>query len=438
LAGSSVSSLGTRVSTIAFPMLVLYLTDSPVDAGWAVFAVTVPSMLVYLPAGVLVDRWRPRRTMLISEACRGLAIGAIVGLLLLGRLSLPLLLSLAIAEEILEVFSALAEKRFVGVLVDQKNTPRAVVQMEARTHLMVLAGRPLGGLLFAFGPIFPFAADAFSFVVSVIGLVAAGPQPEGRQVKVVGRSLKELRQVGQLMPRAYKRAYWGSLWCDLRDSVRWLRENKFLRIMILLSSGTTFICQSLIIVFITDAHLRLSSAFAIGVALGASGAGGVLGSVYASRMPSPAARRWTESRRLVWITGILALITSAVFWTNPPVPFMAFVMATLGFTGAMGNVEFTSYLMGPAAGDMLARVGSISRLMSYSAAALGPAFGGLMAQECGIRAAISALAVLMAILVIFSLRMPFGLKAGESGAALPAAGPVVAAIPVADPVGSGR
>jgi len=67
MAGSSVSMLGTRMSNIALPMLALYLTGSPVAAGWTAFAATAPSFLVYMPAGALVDRWHPRRVMLISE-----------------------------------------------------------------------------------------------------------------------------------------------------------------------------------------------------------------------------------------------------------------------------------------------------------------------------------------------------------------------------------
>jgi hypothetical protein len=40
MAGSSVSMLGTRMSNIALPMLALYLTGSPVAAGWTAFAAT--------------------------------------------------------------------------------------------------------------------------------------------------------------------------------------------------------------------------------------------------------------------------------------------------------------------------------------------------------------------------------------------------------------
>lgn len=47
---------GSQLTAIA-ALLVLYLTRSPRDAGWWVaFAATAHSILVYMPAGALIDR----------------------------------------------------------------------------------------------------------------------------------------------------------------------------------------------------------------------------------------------------------------------------------------------------------------------------------------------------------------------------------------------
>jgi MFS family permease len=162
LAGSSVSMLGSRVTTIAYPMLVLYLTGSPVTAGWVAFAATAPSVLVYMPAGALIDRWDPRRVMLLSEFGRGVAIATVAVTVALGRTTIPQLVVTAVIEEILEVFSTLAERRYVRSLVEPNQASSALVRIEARTHVVVLAGRPLGGFLFELEPIFPFPFDAVS------------------------------------------------------------------------------------------------------------------------------------------------------------------------------------------------------------------------------------------------------------------------------------
>jgi MFS family permease len=58
-----VSTVGARVTSIAFPLLVLAVTHSPAKAGVVGFAQTLPYLLLYLPAGALIDRWDRKRTM---------------------------------------------------------------------------------------------------------------------------------------------------------------------------------------------------------------------------------------------------------------------------------------------------------------------------------------------------------------------------------------
>ena len=72
--GQVVSAIGTRVTGVAFPLLVLALTHSPAKAGIVGFAQTLPFLLFYLPAGALVDRWNRKRVMLIADAGRALAL----------------------------------------------------------------------------------------------------------------------------------------------------------------------------------------------------------------------------------------------------------------------------------------------------------------------------------------------------------------------------
>jgi MFS family permease len=60
-----VSTVGTRITSVAYPLLVLAITDSPVQAGIVAFAQTLPFVLLQLPAGALVDRWDRKRTMIV-------------------------------------------------------------------------------------------------------------------------------------------------------------------------------------------------------------------------------------------------------------------------------------------------------------------------------------------------------------------------------------
>jgi MFS family permease len=359
LTGSSVSMLGSRVTTLAYPMLVLYLTGSPVIAGWTAFAATVPSMLAYIPAGALVDRSDPWRTMLCSELGRGVAIAMVVFALALGSPSVLLLVVVAIIEGILAVFSTLAERRYVRSLVEPCEASSALVQSEARTHMAVLIGRPLGGFLFELRPILPFLVDVATFIfsVGVLGWIRL----------TQGAGCASDRSGGG--PRRH-------LGSEIRDGLRWLRKDRFARVAMPLSASTTLIAQALIMIFIAEAHAQRFSAVVLGIVLAASGAGGAVGSMAVPRLADHPLRPRLQTLMWWWAPAFVLLVLSdgrSFFW-------MAVAMVFLGFTGAFGNIELDTYLIQNVDEQMLARVMSIGRLMSFGACAVGPLAGGILAQ----------------------------------------------------------
>ena len=360
--------LGSRITTIAYPMLVLYLTHSAVYAGFAVFAATAPSLLFYLPAGVLVDRWDARRTMLCNEFFRGLAIGAVVLIILFHKKYVVLIIILAIVEEILEIFATLAERRCISMIVDPDLATSASARVEARSHFVVLIGRPLGALLFEFDPFVPFLADLLSFVISCLTLV-------GIKGRVPAQAPRE--------PRVQLRA-------EIKEGWRWLKDDRFFRIAIILNSGMTLISQALILVFIAETGSQHLSSLAIGVVLACSGFGGVLGAMFGEKVDKiigtylrfVRGRSRIKLQLCVWSAGLLVLAVSASIapWR---VPCMSIVMAVFGFSGAMGNIEIETYMTRNVPPDMTARLTSILRLTSVFMFAVGPAIGGILAGVFG-------------------------------------------------------
>jgi MFS family permease len=366
LAGSSVSMLGSRLTAIGYPLLVLALSGSPLAAGLAGFAATAPSILVYLPAGALVDRWDPRRAMLLSEFGRGAAIAAVVITVALGTPSVAQLIALVVVEETLEVFSALSEQRFVCSLMEPDCTTSVLARKEARTHMVVLVGRPLGGLLFGLGRVLPFLADALSFCFSVGVLLRIRQGQESRHPEpITDRHLR--REIG--------------------DGLRWLRSNLFARTALPLTACTTLIGQALIMIFLAEAHARHLAPARIGLVLAASGAGGALGSAAASRLFQRFSYSLLQVQMWVWMGtfALLALSGGRSFL------LVAIAMTITGFTGALGNVALDTYLVRNVPERMLGRVTSVDRLTSFGALALGPLVGGVLAEQCGVQQGITGL-----------------------------------------------
>src|SRR5579864_1701222 len=85
--GQAVSSIGTQLSQLAYPLLVLALTHSPAAAGFIGAVRVVPYMILSLPAGALVDRWNRKRVMIFCDMGRVLALGSVPVAAVLGRLS---------------------------------------------------------------------------------------------------------------------------------------------------------------------------------------------------------------------------------------------------------------------------------------------------------------------------------------------------------------
>ena len=373
LAGSSVSMLGSRLTAIGLPLLVLAVTGSPLVAGWAGFAAAAPSILVLLPAGALVDRWNSRRAMTFSELGRGVAIAAVVVVVLLGRPSVEILIGLVVVEEVLGVFSALSERRIICSLVEPDNTASALASAEARTHMVVLAGRSLGAFLFGLGQALPFLADALSFGVSASVLMRIGQRQEPPQPAEIAER---------------------NLWREIGDGLRWVRSDQFARIAFPLTACATLIGQALIMVFLAEAHARDLPSAQIGMVLAASGAGGALGSATAYWLFQHFQYRLLHIQMWIW-TGMFALLA----WSGGKSIFlMAVALTVTGFAGALGNIALDTYLLRKVDVNMLGRATSIDRLTTFGGLALGPLLGGAIAERNGVAQSIFALFVAAALL----------------------------------------
>jgi len=409
LASSSISLLGSRLTQIGYPLLVLYRGGSPGVAGLVAFASFAPSVLIYLPAGVFVDRANPWRVMVATEIGRGVAIAAVVALLLSDRLSVPSLITAAVAEQTLGVFATLAEPCFVRTLVSPDDAASSLVRIEARAHVVGLIGRPTGGFLFSIAPAAPFLSDAVSFAASAISLFRIRSL-RGSVTAVAGPMASAERQAAVGRP-----AFLLCVGAEMGDGLRRLCRDGFLRLAVLLTSLATLTAQALVMIFISQAHASRLSSFHIGMILAASGIGGAVGSFAASRLPVTARRRWVTAQMCAWWVAFGALVLVGRF----SVPWAAMAMAVIGLTGALSNIEISTYEMKNVADGILARVNSFGRVVSYSGAALGSVIGGVLDQRFGLEKSVMCLFALVTVLAVISVLAPSlgARKAGVSAVA---------------------
>ena len=266
--GDLLSGLGSQATTLAMPLLVLYLTGSAADAGLAGFARGLGWPLASLPGGVVADRVDRRALLIACALVRALAMGSVVVALALGRPPLFQLLIVAFVDAALSSVALTAERGLLPEVVDEHELPDAVAANEARLSLAVIGGPPLGGALYAIARSLPFLADALSFFAAALAAVAIRIRPAAP-------------------PRERTPAV-----AAVREGIAWLWSHPFLRDGALFYAAANLTLSAIELLGILIARHHGASAAAIGIALAILGAGGVISTVIAGPLRRRMAARW--------------------------------------------------------------------------------------------------------------------------------------------------
>src|SRR5262249_45422810 len=146
--------------------------------------VAVVAVAEYLPwlvvspfAGVYVDRWAKRPTMIWADLLRGLGVGVLAILVALHHSAVPTISVCAAAMVTGMVFHSAAAEATIADLTarDERHLHRVNGRLQAiSTSGRQLLGPPAGSWSFALVGWLPFAADAISFFASA-GLLALVP-----------------------------------------------------------------------------------------------------------------------------------------------------------------------------------------------------------------------------------------------------------------------
>ena len=380
-AGLAVSTLGTRASTAAYPLLVLGQTGSPADAGMVGFAATVPYLLVQLPAGVLVDRVDRRRMMLACDAGRALALASLVAALLAGQLTIGQIAAVAFVEGCLFVFFSLAEHAAVPHVVENDQLAAALAGNEARGRGAGMVGPPLGAAMFGLGRAVPFVFDALTYLVSIGTLLG------------VQRDLQSDRSREPLSLRHAAD--------EIREGVAWLVREPFLRDSALLVAGSNFLFQALVLILIVIARQGGATPAEIGLMLAGAGVGGLLGSLSA-----PWLERSVPTGAVVvganWVWAVL--MVPVAFTTN--IAVLGILFGLMAFVGPAWNVVVGSYQLAVTPDHLRGRVASVETLVAFGAIPLGSLVAGLTLEAVGSTACVFALAAWMILLAAAATASP--------------------------------
>lgn len=258
-----ISAAGSTVSNLALPLLALYISHSPITVASIAALAQLPYVIFGLPAGLLVDRWDRKKTMMWCDVGRMGAMASIPTAAWLWHVTIVQLGIVAVVSGTLFVLFDLAEASSLLHVVTQEQLPKAVSWNQAASYAAAVSGAPIGGVLFEFARPIPFVVDACSFAASVIGL----------------RAIKKEFQA----PREERRESLATL---LMEGVRWLWRQRLMRALVVLLAGATIPLSGIQLLFILIARQQHASASTIGFLFALTGAGGILGAAFAGQIVS--------------------------------------------------------------------------------------------------------------------------------------------------------
>ena len=372
--GQLVSTLGTQMSQLAFPLLAQVLTNSAAQVGIVAALRGLPFALLCLPAGALVDRWDRKRVMLFCDTGRAIALGSVVVALWLQRLTIVQLGLVALLEGTLMTFFSLAETACLPRVVPKEQLPAATAQNQAIDSTAWTLGPVLGGFFYGLGRAVPFLLDAISYACSVLGIF------------LMRARFQEERTAA---PR--------KIWREIGEGIAWLWRNSLLRFLALLGWGLVMPTIGFPLILIYLAQNLHATPLAIGILFGTGGVGSILGSL----LTNPLQKRFTFGQMTigsawVWAVSWLALAIAPNLWILGIANGISFIIVPIYL-----SVSF-SYRLIIIPDQLQGRVQSVFRLLSYGSQPLGFALTGLLISWVGAAWAVVLLFVPQAIFCLLA------------------------------------
>jgi MFS family permease len=177
-AGGLISMAGDWMLYIALPIYVYQLTSSTLATSLMFIAETVPRILLGSVAGVFVDRWERKRTMVITNGL--LALGLLPLLLVQSREWVWIVYLAGFVQATTEQFFSPAKNAMLPNLVPEEQLVSANALNALNNNLARLVGPALGGVIAGLlGLSGVILLDAASFVIAgtLIALITVTSQP---------------------------------------------------------------------------------------------------------------------------------------------------------------------------------------------------------------------------------------------------------------------
>ena len=346
-----ISNFGDWLRKLALPLLVFEKTGSSFHMASLYGISFLPWITFSLAGGVLADKYKKTSIIsfghLISLLFLGLLIAAFNG----EQLFLPLLYLLTFLLSSIEPLIHPAFQSLLPQIVEIKSLTRANSGLQLIDNTLNLIGPMISGIvLIFFPPLNSLWINALTFLVA--GLLILRIDSRVNQMKDKKDSLSQTIKLG-----------FGEV-----------KENKVILCGSLLFFGTNFgihLFQANLVYYITD--VLGYSAFHYGVILSMGGVGSVLGSIISPKIISK-----FNYGKIISVCTIFAGVATICISLYSHYIYIGSLLGISTFFGNINAITYFTLRQKMIKQEILGRVISITRMISYASIPLGAYLGGIL------------------------------------------------------------
>ncbi len=360
--GQLVSILGDWVLFVALPFYVYNLTGSVLATGGMFVIRALPSVVFGSFAGVLVDRWDRKRTLITADLSRAALLPLLLTVHSLEGLWIIYLI--AFVESTISVFFYPAKSAILPHLVAARSLMAANSLDAISTNLTRLIGPSLGGLLMGgVGLLGVVLVDTASYLISGVMITCISLSTDRAEERRV-QSIAALR--------------WMPLWRDWVAGLAFMQQERWL-ISLFVTNGLVMLAEGIInvlfVVFVQDVLQGGSMEF--GWLMTVRGLGSLVGGFIAGY----ASTRLVPMHMMTLGAVATGLVFLAMFNASA-LPAVLVLFALSGVTWVPYAVSLQTQLQSGVIDHYRGRVfgafGTMSALMLLSGAGLASALGDVL------------------------------------------------------------
>jgi MFS family permease len=372
--GFTLCSSGDGLAYGAVPLLAVLIDPHPIAVSVVAAADTFPWLLVAVPAGVLADRLERGPLMALVNTFRAVVILAAALLIVTDKMNLQLLVLVVLINATgRAVYYSSMQALTTDIVPPAKLEHANGVLSGTQAATEYLAGPIIGSGLFAVSHAIPFFADSAALVSSSLGFTRL--------------EVKTRRPPTQSST---------SIW----EGARYLFADRRLRVLLMTVSSLAALqgleTGVLVLLATTEWGIR-PAAYGLFLAVGATG--NLIGSVLAA----PLVLRFGGARTLIGAAAVSGmgylLMAAASGWALAGAGFII-----VGIAVGAGSVNAISIRQRLTPPDLMGRVGSAWRGITWGAAPLGALIAGGLAVYGGLKLPILLAGILQCLVALVLAR----------------------------------